>query len=81
MDIITHDEFLDLRAEWKAAGCPNDHRYLTGTLESEANPSRPTSLALGISDAELEAHIEVARSIPEQVVGIGADGRTRWVHR
>lgn len=52
VDLTTAEGFAAARADWKAAGCPADHPYLTAEMPI-STMVRP--LAISVTDAEWSA--------------------------
>lgn len=62
----TTDNFLELRASWKAAGCPSDHPYFTQEI-----PSGPvTPLVGGITTEMVEASRAMYAGVSEANVAV-----------
>lgn len=73
----TVDQFLALRADWKAKGEPADHEYLTDVVDAMVERTLPVEpLVAGITAEMVKASASL--SGPSYVVGVGDDGRTRW---
>lgn len=62
MVTMTTDLFTTLRAEWKAAGCPADHPYLT--MELPSSPIVP--LVGGITPEMVELASAMRPLMPER---------------